>query len=79
MAKNAWNAVGGEGYGRVDFRLTEPNILHILEVNPNPDLGPSAGLARMAEVSGWSYSLLLDQIVFEAVPIPAVGAGRGSL
>ncbi|MCJ7627180.1 MAG: hypothetical protein MUO50_02215 [Longimicrobiales bacterium] len=79
LAKKAWSAVGGEGYGRVDFRLTEPDTLHILEVNPNPDLGPSAGLARMAKASGWSYSALLDQIVCEAVPTPAVGAGRGSL
>jgi D-alanine-D-alanine ligase len=76
LARKAWSAVGGEGYGRVDFRLTEPDTLHILEVNPNPDLGPSAGLARMAEVFGWSYSALLDRIVCEAAP--AVGLGKAS-
>ena len=76
MARRAWRAVGGEGYGRVDFRLTEPDTLHILEVNPNPDLAPSAGLARMATARGWSYSDLLDHIVSEALS-PATSGTRG--
>jgi D-alanine-D-alanine ligase len=78
MAIRAWESVGGTGYGRVDFRLTEPDVLHILEVNPNPDLGPSAGLARMASAAGWSYATLIDQIVSEArssVPAGVQGGG----
>lgn len=66
LAANAWRAVGGRGYGRVDLRLTEPDKFHILEVNPNPDLAPSAGLARMAATRGWSYGEMLQRIIDEA-------------
>ena len=79
MAMRAWKAVGGEGYGRVDFRLTDPDTLHVLEVNPNPDLAPSAGLARMATAWGWSYSDLIEHIVSEALSPAAAGARGGAL
>jgi D-alanine-D-alanine ligase len=67
LSLKVWRAVGGCGYGRVDLRLTEPDTLHVLEVNPNPDLAPSAGLARMATVAGWSYTEMLQRILAEAV------------
>lgn len=67
LALKAWRAVGGAGYGRVDFRLTPPDVLHVLEVNPNPDLSPSAGLARAAEAEGMRYHDLVKRIVGEAV------------
>jgi D-alanine-D-alanine ligase len=79
LAMQAWRAVGGAGYGRVDFRLTEPDILHVLEVNPNPDLAPSAGLARMASAQGWSYSTLVDQLLSEALSVAAAGVRGGQL
>ncbi len=66
LALQAWEAVGGKGYGRVDFRLTEPDTLHILEVNPNPDLAPSAGLARMARMHGWDFAALVEIILAQA-------------
>jgi D-alanine-D-alanine ligase len=76
LALKAWAAVDGRGYGRVDLRLTEPDTLHILEVNPNPDLAPSAGLARMAAAAGWSYAELLERILAEALPEPPPEAIR---
>lgn len=66
MALRAWAAIGGRGYGRVDFRLTPPDTLHILEVNPNPDLAPSAGLARAALMQGWDFPALVGRILAEA-------------
>jgi D-alanine-D-alanine ligase len=67
LALKAWRAVGGRGYGRVDFRLSPPDGLWILEVNPNPDLSPSAGLARAARVEGMSYRDLVDRVLQEAL------------
>jgi D-alanine-D-alanine ligase len=68
LAWAAWAAVGGTGYGRVDLRADEDGRPRVLEVNPNPDLAPGAGLARMAGVAGWSYTELVGRIVAEALP-----------
>jgi len=63
IARDAWRAVGGSGYGRVDFRVDETGQPWVLEVNPNPDLSEDAGLARMALAFGWSYDELVLRIV----------------
>lgn len=63
LARDAWRAVGGSGYGRVDFRVDDQGEPWILEVNPNPDLSEDAGLARMARAAGWSYEDLVLRIV----------------
>ncbi len=66
LALRAWDAVGGTGYGRVDLRTDDAGQPWILEVNPNPDLAPSAGLARMANAAGWGYDGLIARILEEA-------------
>lgn len=66
LALRAWWAIGGKGYGRVDFRVDPHDNVHILEVNPNPDLAPSAGLARGARAQGWNYPNLVERILAEA-------------
>ncbi len=66
LARAAWRLVDGRGYGRVDLRADAAGRLHVLEVNPNPDLSPAAGLTRMAAADGWSYTELIRQIVEEA-------------
>lgn len=68
IALTAWRLVGGRGYGRVDLRADHTGRLHVLDVNPNPDLSPSAGLARMAAAHGWGYADLVGRIVREALP-----------
>lgn len=76
-AAAAWRLVGGRGYGRVDFRLGRDGSLHVLEVNPNPDLAPAAGLARMAAAGGWSYRGLIEEILAQALAgSPAADRGK---
>ncbi|HET7457348.1 MAG TPA: hypothetical protein VFJ74_06815 [Gemmatimonadaceae bacterium] len=58
----AWRAVGGSGYGRVDFRIDDAGRPWVLEVNANPDFAPTAGLARMARVAGVDYTALVELV-----------------
>lgn len=62
LALDAWRAVGGEGYGRVDMRIDNQGRPWILEVNANPDIAPDAGLARMAATEGMDYPALISAI-----------------
>lgn len=62
IAVKAWQAVGGCGYGRVDFRIDRDGRPWLLEVNPNPDISPDAGLARMARVAGMDYTALITRV-----------------
>ncbi len=50
-----WSAVRGHGYMRVDARLDERGIPHVLDVNPNPALGRSGGIRDAARAAGWSW------------------------
>lgn len=68
VARQAWEAMsGGEGYGRVDLRVTDDGQPYVLEVNPDPDLSSDAGLARMGRAAGWGYDELVMRIVDEAL------------
>lgn len=67
LALAAWQAVGGCGAGRVDLRADAAGRLHVLEINPNPDLAPAAGLARMAAAQGWSYRDLVARLLDDAL------------
>lgn len=67
MAAQAFRAVGGWGYGRVDIRLDEENNPKVLDVNCNPLLDDGVGLARSAEKAGFDWPMLLKMIVKAAL------------
>lgn len=75
LARRACSTLGTGGYARVDLRLDGDGRPWILEVNPNPDLSPQAGLARMATAAGWSYGELIARIV-ESAAKPATPRAR---
>lgn len=79
LALQAWRAVGGTGYGRVDMRVDADGRPWILEVNPNPDLSEDAGLARMARTAGWTYEDLVMRIATLALEAAAQTASATAL
>jgi len=39
----------------VDIRLDEEGSPRVLDVNPNPELGPDVGINRAVQEAGWSF------------------------
>ena len=67
LAERVWAAVDGTGYGRIDVRVDGRGTTFVTDVNPNPDLGVRAGLARQAAATGWTYLDLIARIVDDAL------------
>jgi D-alanine-D-alanine ligase len=63
VASEAFRAVGVRDYGRVDVRLAPNGIPYVVDVNPNCDLSPSAGIARAAAVVGIDFAALIRLLV----------------
>jgi D-alanine-D-alanine ligase len=67
LAVSTFRSTGCRDYARVDFRLNAAGEPMILEVNPNPDLGPTAGWARALRASGREYNETLVALVEQAI------------
>ena len=67
LAVAAFRATGCRDVARVDFRLDAQGEPMILEVNPNPDLGPTAGWARALRASGRDYGETLAALAHQAI------------
>jgi len=65
-AIGAWHALGLRDYGRVDLRVDAAGQPWVIDVNPNPDISPDAGVVRAAKVAGISYPELVEAIALAA-------------
>ncbi len=67
IARSAFRLTGCRDYARVDLRMDGQGQVYVLEINGNPDIGPSAGLARALRAGGWSYADFIERIVQTAL------------
>src|SRR5262249_39144144 len=61
VARAAWDALGLRDYGRIDLRVDAAGPW-VIDVNPNPDISPDAGVTRAARIAGMSYPELIAHI-----------------
>lgn len=62
----AFEALELRDFGRVDLRIDDQGTPWVIDVNPNCDLSPDAGVARAARVAGMSYPELIGRVCSSA-------------
>lgn len=62
VARRAFAALGVRDFGRVDLRIDAGGQPWVIDVNPNCDLSPDAGVARAAARAGLAYDALIGRI-----------------
>ena len=63
----AHQALGCEGFSRVDFRLGEDGIPSVLEVNTVPGMTETSLLPKAAAVAGYDFQTLTRRILESAL------------
>tara|TARA_R110000868_G_scaffold117599_4_gene312157 strand:- start:3602 stop:4603 length:1002 start_codon:yes stop_codon:yes gene_type:complete len=64
---NAAKVLGINSYARIDFKVDDHGSPYIIDVNPNCDLDPSAGMSLANNFVGVTYEQLVRSIVLKAM------------
>ncbi len=67
LARRAFRLLGCRDYARVDFRVGPTGRPYVLEVNPNPDFSPQAGLSGGLQSAGWTHAAFTAHLVQRAL------------
>ena len=76
LAARAFTGLVGCGYARVDMRTDRSGQVMVLEVNPNPDIGPASGARKQAEAAGLTHQEFIWEIIATVVGSPSLDASR---
>lgn len=63
VSRDTFRATGLRDFGRVDLRVDASGQPWVIDVNPNCDLSPDAGVARAARHAGIEYHELIGRII----------------
>ena len=63
IALDAYNVVGCSDYGRAEVRIDSKGNPFVLEVNPNPSIGPTDCVPSVAALDGLDYGDFLEEIL----------------
>ena len=69
LAQHAFNLIGGEGWGRVDFLMDESGKAYLLEINTSPGMTDHSLVPMAARQSGISF----EQLVLRVLELAHVG------
>jgi D-alanine-D-alanine ligase len=61
ICRAAWSIANLRGYARIDVRLDSDNHPRILDINPNPELGPDVGICRAVKEAGWTWETFIQK------------------
>jgi D-alanine-D-alanine ligase len=67
VAEAAFVVLGARDYARVDFRLDAEGRPFVLELNPNPEIGPDSCFGRILESAGTTFDLFLGRLIEHAL------------
>jgi D-alanine-D-alanine ligase len=67
IAVKVFKLFGCRDYARVDMRVDRNGKIYVLEVNPNPDISPQAGLTRAIKVQGITYTEFIGGLLERAL------------
>ncbi|MEJ8569321.1 ATP-grasp domain-containing protein [Elongatibacter sediminis] len=67
IALDAFNVVGCSDYGRAEVRVDAKGNPYVLEVNPNPSIGPTDCVPSVARLAGLDYGDFLEEILRLAI------------
>ena len=66
IAVKVFRLFGCRDYARVDMRLDRDGRLYVIEINPNPDISPQAGMTRAVKVQGMTYAEFIGGLIDRA-------------
>ncbi len=63
ICKRAYKTLELSGYARIDLRVDEEGMPHIIEANPNPNIATKDEFAMAASLAGLKYKQLIAELI----------------